>query len=91
MEINVIKEDKNKIEVEITGEDHTLCNALRKELWKDKSIKDAAYSIEHPLVSSPKILVETEKEDPKKALAKAADSLKDSFKSLRDMVNKELK
>ena len=91
MEINIIKEDKTKLEIEIVGEDHTLCNALRRELWKNKDIKAAAYNIEHPLVSQPRFIVQTNKEDPKKALIKASKSLNDEFKKFKDLINKQLK
>ena len=91
MEINIIKEDKTKLEIEIVGEDHTLCNALRRELWKNKDIKAAAYNIEHPLVSQPRFIVQTNKEDPKKALIKASESLNDEFKKFKDLINKQLK
>ncbi len=91
MEISIIKEEKNKLEIEIAGEDHTLCNALRKELWKNKDVKVAAYNIEHPLVSQPRFIIQTNKDDPKKTLAKAADSLSDEFKKFKDVINKQLK
>ena len=90
MEINILKQDKNKIEFEIEQEDHTLCNAIRKELWNYKEIEISAYNIEHPLVSSPIMLVETNKGDPKKIVLKAVDSLKKQIKSIKEEVNKKL-
>lgn len=76
MEITVLDKDKKFLKIEVIGEDHTLANALRKELWQDKDVKVAGYNIEHPLVSSPVIVVETEKQDPEKALFNAVDRLK---------------
>ncbi|MBT3465263.1 DNA-directed RNA polymerase subunit L, partial [archaeon] len=38
MEINVIENKKKRFVFELKGEDHTLCNLLREELWNDKSI-----------------------------------------------------
>ena len=61
--------------VEIKGEDHTLANYLRKELWQDKDVKVAGYNVEHPLVSSPVLIVETSKTSPRKALLSAVDRL----------------
>jgi DNA-directed RNA polymerase subunit L len=76
MEIKVIEDTKNKMIIELKGETHTLCNALKKELWNDSHIKTAGYNIAHPLVGVPKIVVETDgKETPKKALAEAAKRL----------------
>jgi DNA-directed RNA polymerase subunit L len=77
MELKILKESKETLRVELIGEDHTLANALRKELWSDKHVQIAGYEIEHPLVGSPILIVETDgKEEPKKALIAAADRLK---------------
>ena len=84
MEINILEQDKNKIEFEILDEDHTLCNVLRKKLWENKDVNLAAYKIEHPLVSNPIMLVEVKKGDPKKALSKAADDLKKDIKEIKN-------
>jgi len=77
MELNILEETKEMIRVELVGEDHTLANALRKELWQDSSVKIAGYDIEHPLVGNPILTVETDgKVDPRKALVSAAERLK---------------
>ena len=39
MEIKVLEKKKNKLKLEIIGENHTFCNSLRKELWNDKAFK----------------------------------------------------
>ncbi len=77
MEIKILEELKNKIKLEIEGENHTLVNALRKELWSDSHVTIAGYSVDHPLVGKPILIVETDgKEDPKKALNSAVERLK---------------
>ena len=89
MEIKVLEETKNRLRFEVKGEDHTLCNLLRKELWNNKQIKISGYSIEHPLVSEPVMIVETDgNEDPRKALLKAVDSLKERSKELSTQISK---
>lgn len=90
MEIKILKQAKNKIEFEIEEEDHTLCNAVREELWSYKETEISAYKIEHPLISNPVMLVETNKGDPKKVILKAADSLKKQIKSIKEESNKKL-
>ena len=82
MEIKILKEKKDTIKFEIIGEDHTLCNVLRTELWNDKSIEVAGYNIDHPLVSEPVMIVETSKGDPKKALLSAVARIKKKNKEL---------
>lgn len=89
MEISVLEESKGKIEIEILGEDHTLCNVLRSELW-NHSVEIAAYNIEHPLISNPTILVEGSG-DLKKKLVSASDSLRKLFKEMKDNFDKAVK
>lgn len=84
MKINVLEQEKNKLSIEIIGEDHTFCNSIRKELWNDKDVEIAGYSIEHPLVSSPVLTIETEKKDPKKVLESAVKRLKDRNSDLKE-------
>ena len=86
MKIKVIKKEKNKLELEIVGEDHTFCNTLRKELWNDKDVKIAGYNIEHPLISNPVLTIETEKKDPKKVLEAAIKRLKDRNTKIKTAV-----
>ena len=76
MEIKILDDKKTKLIVEIKGVDHTLCNALKSELWNDKHVKIATYSIRHPQISLPQMIVVTDGEiSPKNALIKAAQRL----------------
>ena len=76
MEIKVLDDKKNKLVIEVKGADHTLCNILKTELWNDKHVKIATYSIRHPQISVPQVIVETDgEESPKNALINAVDRL----------------
>ncbi len=86
MKLNVIEKEKNKIRIEIVGETHTFCNALRKELWNDDDVKVAGYNIEHPLVANPVLTLETDKKDPKKVLEAAVKRLRDKNEKIREAV-----
>ena len=85
MEVKVLEEKKNRLTIEMKGEGHAFCNALKKELWNDSHVKAAAYKVAHPLVGIPTMVVETDgKETPKKALTEAAKRLSketDKFKT----------
>lgn len=74
MELNILESKKHRIVFELRGADHTLCNALKQELWNDENIKVAAYNINHPLVGVPKFIVETSG-DAKEALVAASQRL----------------
>lgn len=76
MEIKILDDKKSKIILEVTGADHTLCNALKTELWGDKHVKIASYHIRHPQTSVPQMIVETDgEESPKNALINAVERL----------------
>lgn len=81
--MKIITDKKNELEIEITGETHTLCNALRRALMEDKDVEAAAYVIEHPIIGEPKLYLRAK--NPKKSLKNAAETLKsrcDEFKEL---------
>ena len=76
MEVKIIDDKKNKLIIEVKGADHTLCNALKTELYNDKHVKIATYSIRHPQISMPQVIVETDgEESPRNALMNAAERL----------------
>ena len=85
MKLKIKEDKKNRMIVEIHGETHSFCNALKKELWNDSHVKVSGYRIEHPLVGIPTFIIETDgKEAPKKALQTAVTRLKkeaDTFKT----------
>ena len=76
MEIKILDDKKNKLIIEVKGTNHTLCNALKSELWNDKHVKTATYSIRHPQISMPQMIVETDGEvSPKNALINAVQRI----------------
>jgi len=89
MKINILEDKKKRLVFELKGEDHTLCNVLREELWNDKCVTVSAYNISHPLVGIPKIIIETDgKKAPKKALKDAISRIKKKNSELRKQVSK---
>ena len=87
MEIRILEETKERLKIEVQGEDHTFCNILKKELWNGKNVKIAGYQIAHPLIGNPVIIVESDK-DPKKALLDAVERLQNKNKELLKLVKK---
>ena len=74
MELKVIESDKGILKLEIVGEDHTFCNILRKDLWQDKNVDIAGYSIRHSLVDNPVLIVESD--NPKKSISETVKRLR---------------
>lgn len=75
MKLNILEEKKNKLVFEIHGQSHGFANALKEELRKDKTVKNAGYYVKHPLEGVPTFHVETSGGDAKTALKKAAKGL----------------
>lgn len=92
MELKVIDDKKNKLIFEMKGGDHTLCNSLKNELYNDEHVKISTYSIKHPLVSFPQMIVETDgEESPKNALIGAIQRLKKTNDKFRKEFLKEVR
>jgi len=91
MELKVIKEDEHSILVELPGQTVSFVNLLRSELWKDKTVTEAAYIKEHPYLSQPKIFVRTNKGSPKVALEKAAAGIVEQAKEFKEEFKKSVK
>ena len=88
MELKIIEEKKNRLVFELDGETHTLCGALRKELWNDEHVKVAGYNIEHPLINKPRFVLETDGADPRKTIGSALKRVQKDIDKFRDQVSK---
>ncbi len=92
MEIKILDDKKNKLIIEVKGIDHTLCNSIKAELWNDKHVKVASYSIRHPQISIPQIIVETDGEEtPKNALINAIQRIQKENAKFRKEIVAEIK
>jgi DNA-directed RNA polymerase subunit L len=87
MEMNVLKDSKEEIEVQI--ESLTLVEILRVYLNKDSSVTFAAWKREHP-TKKPILAVKTKGKTPKKAIndaiasiTKDLDKIESDFKKLK--------
>jgi len=85
MELKIIEDAKDRILVEVNGEDHTFCNILVKKLNTYKDVKFAAYSIDHPLVGIPKLLVEGK--DVRAILKKAVKEISGDADELKKLAH----
>ena len=75
MELVVIESTKKRLIFELKGATNTFCNVLKKELLEDKDVSIATYSIKHPLIGTPRFIIETKGKSPKKALETASESM----------------
>jgi DNA-directed RNA polymerase subunit L len=92
MELNVIEKSKNKIIIEVRNENHTLCNALKDELYNDDAVKSAGYFIKHPVLGIPTMVVETKQgTDVVDAIVEAGKRLKKTNAKFLKEFEKEIK
>jgi DNA-directed RNA polymerase subunit L len=76
MELIVVDETPKKFIFELKGAGHTVCNALKHELWNNSHIKVATYVIKHPLIGIPELTIETDGVvKPRKAVSEAVEKL----------------
>jgi DNA-directed RNA polymerase subunit L len=89
MKLTLIEKKKDKIAIEVQGEDHTLPNLLRENAWKS-GCKQSSYFIGHPYLSEPKIVIRSD--DPEKTIKNAVqmvfDQAKDFEKELKRVLRK---
>lgn len=89
MILKIVKKTEDQLELEVQGEDHSLCNVIRKSLLEDKHVTHASYRIEHPLISNPIITVHTDgKESPEDALKESVKRVGEMAKEFRQIFSK---
>ncbi len=89
MELSITEETPKRIVFELRGTGHTLCNILKEKLWSNKHVKVSTYSISHPLVGFPKVIVETDGEaKPRKAVFDAAEDIRKDISEFKQELKK---
>lgn len=88
MDFKVLKEEKDTLELQFEGENHTFCNLLRKELWGSDQIVAASYNLKHPLLLAPTFILQVKSGKPRKFLLEATESLKKKTKDLKAQISK---
>lgn len=57
MKINIVKQEGKYMEMEFSGEGHTLLNLLQDSLLEDKNVEMAGYSKPHPLMDRSNLFI----------------------------------
>ena len=82
MKINITKREPGYIEMDLSGEGHTLLNLLQSSLIENKDVEMAGYSKPHPLMDRSRLFLKLKKGDDllgviKKATVNADGKLDD--------------
>ncbi|MEM2909372.1 MAG: DNA-directed RNA polymerase subunit L [Candidatus Bilamarchaeaceae archaeon] len=86
MDIKFLKKEKNMLEVEIGDVDTSLLGLLVEKLNKSSGVEFAAYKMEHPLISTPRLIIKTKGNTS--ALEVAADALDEIKKETQEFKKK---
>ena len=87
MNIEILEETKQKLVFKLKGEDHTILNLLRQELWNDEAVKISAYRMDHPLIGTPEMTVEvTQGNNPRKIIADAIKRLTKKLEKVKQVM-----
>ncbi len=83
MDVKILLNEKNTLEVELGGVDMALGQLLAEKLSAEKDVEFAAAKMEHPLVSSVKLIVKTRKSEPVKLVLEKLDEVKGEVSDFR--------
>ena len=86
--IKILKEEKNKIQLKINGETHTVLNLIRNELFKDDSVEFAGYKIDHPQIKNVVFTVITSKGNPKTIIKKTIEKIQKKLSKIESEIKK---
>ncbi|MFA6489382.1 MAG: DNA-directed RNA polymerase subunit L [Candidatus Micrarchaeia archaeon] len=86
MEIEVVKNEKDYLEVTLKGEEYGMANMLKELLLEDENVEFAAYRLDHPIVASPVLMIRTSSGTPLNALKSAVKRLKKMATEFRDAI-----
>jgi len=74
MKLNLVDQDNDKLELEVSGEGHSFLNLLQNYILKEKNVKMAGYSKVHPLMDRCLLFVTLNRgKNYKKVLLNASD------------------
>jgi len=63
MKINITKREKGLIELDLSGEGHTLLNLVQASLIENKNVEMAGYSKPHPLMDRSRLFIKLKRGD----------------------------
>ena len=84
MEIEIKKNEKDYLEIEIKGEDFGFASTIKELLFEDKDIEFAAVRMDHPQAANPVLMIRTKKGSPMFALKAAIKKLKKQANDFKD-------
>jgi len=91
MEVKILVNEKNTLEMELTGVDQSLAQHLAEKLNEEKDVEFASYKVEHPLVGNPKLYVRVKKGEPAKIVLEKLDEMKKELLGFKEQFSEIVK
>ncbi|MFH0736994.1 MAG: DNA-directed RNA polymerase subunit L [Candidatus Micrarchaeota archaeon] len=91
MDAKVLSNEKNTLEMELTGMDQSLAQLLAEKLNQEKDVEFASYKVEHPLLGNPKLYVRTKKGEPAKLVLEKLDEMKKELLGFKEQFTQIVK
>lgn len=83
MKLNILKYEKNYLEISFDGNAHTLLNIVKSKLLENKDVTFVGYNKPHPLKEESSLIVKTKSKDPKKLVKESIDLIVKDLESLK--------
>ncbi|MFX0163057.1 MAG: RpoL/Rpb11 RNA polymerase subunit family protein [Candidatus Hodarchaeota archaeon] len=80
MMIKQLRLEEKMIEIVIEGEGHTFLNILTQTLQENPNVNFAAYKIDHPQISQPRLAITVSDGTPIEAIIEATKKLEEKSK-----------
>lgn len=91
MELNLIDKGKDSIDIEFDGVDESVIHMIITELNSDDKVKEASYTVGHPMIDKPRMHVVVVEGKPQTAVKKAIRQVGRQFKEARELFDKAAK
>ena len=91
MMVKQLRLEEKMIEIVIEGEGHTFLNILTKIIQENPEVSFAAYRIDHPHISHPRLVVSVSEGTPFEAIMEATKQLEEKSQEFIEKFTKAFK
>lgn len=89
MQVELIKKEKDSMELKVHEEGETILIPLKNQLLEDKAVSYANYNVRHPKLDIPPFYFEVNSGKPQNALKKACKALSNNYKEMLEQFTKQ--
>lgn len=88
MKLNIKTKEPHYVEMEIVGGDRAFPEAIREIILKDSDVEFASYTVDHPQVGIPLLIVRTKKKNPIIVIKNAIKTLRKQAVAFKAQIKK---